>query len=229
MRLHPLITHLRRELQARADPVQAGPMRAYMKSKLPFYGVKTPTRRRLCRAAFEAHRLATFGEWQRVTLALWRAARYREERYAAIELTGYRRYRRFQTMESLPLYEEMITTGAWWDYVDVIAGHRLRTLLERHPKIMTPRMRSWSHAPDLWKRRSAILCQLRRKQDTDLELLYHCIEANLDDPEFFVRKAIGWALRDYAWTDPQEVQRYVAARADALSPLSRREALKNLD
>lgn len=228
MRPHPLITRLRRELEARADPAQAAPMKAYMKSKLPFYGIKTPERRRICRAVFDAHPLEAFTEWRQVTLALWREARYREERYAAIELTGHRFYRTFQTMRALPLYEEMITTGAWWDYVDVIAGHRLQALLVRYPRIMTPRMRSWSTDPDRWKRRSTILCQLRRKQSTDLDLLYHCIEANLEDRDFFIRKAIGWALRDYAWSDPREVRRYVAAHADTLSPLSRREALKNL-
>jgi 3-methyladenine DNA glycosylase AlkD len=80
----------------------------------------------------------------------------------------------------------------------------------------------------MWKRRAAIICQLRRKRDTDLALLYDCIEPNLADGEFFIRKAIGWALRQYAWTDPREVKRYVRAHRGRLSPLSVREALKNV-
>jgi hypothetical protein len=89
-------------------------------------------------------------------------------------------------------------------------------------------MHRWSRDPVLWKRRSAILCQLGFKERTDLSLLYDCIEPNLDDTEFFIRKAIGWALRQYAWTDPIEVRRYVRELGDRLSPLSRREALKNI-
>jgi len=89
-------------------------------------------------------------------------------------------------------------------------------------------MLRWSRDPDRWLRRTSIICQLGAKKSTDLDLLYACIEANLDDPDFFLRKAIGWALRQYAWTDPDEVRRYVAARTDRLSPLSRREALRNV-
>jgi len=94
---------------------------------------------------------------------------------------------------------------------------------------MAPLMRRWARSGEsLWKRRAAILCQLRFKGDTDLALLYDCIEPNLADREFFMRKAIGWALRQYAWTDPAEVRRYVARHRDGLSPLSVREALKNI-
>ncbi len=93
---------------------------------------------------------------------------------------------------------------------------------------MKRRMLAWSRDADMWKRRSAILCQLRAKGETDLEFLYACIEPSLDSKAFFLRKAIGWALRQYAWTDPAEVARYVAAHADRLSGLSQREALKNV-
>jgi 3-methyladenine DNA glycosylase AlkD len=126
------------------------------------------------------------------------------------------------------MYEEMIVTGAWWDYVDAIAGHRLGLLLRRFPAPMRKQMLAWSRDQDLWKRRSAILCQLRFKGETDLELLYACIAPSLASREFFLRKAIGWALRQYAWTDPREVVRYVREHQAALSPLSRREALKNV-
>ena len=161
-------------------------------------------------------------------LALWRGAAFREERYAAINLSGLRRAAPFQTLDALPMYEEMIVTGAWWDYVDAIASHRVGPLLRRFPDEMKPLMRAWSRSDDLWKRRTSIICQLRFKSETDLGLLYACIEPSLSSREFFLRKAIGWALRQYAWTDPEEVRRYVAAHERELSPLSKREALKNV-
>ena len=161
-------------------------------------------------------------------LGLWRGARYREERYGAIELTGVKRFDRFQDMAALPMYEEMIVTGAWWDLVDGIAGHRLGLLLRRFPREMRKEMLAWSRSDDLWKRRSAILCQLTFKKATDLDLLYATIEPALASKEFFLRKAIGWALRQYAWTDPEEVRRYVREHEKELSPLSKREALKNV-
>jgi 3-methyladenine DNA glycosylase AlkD len=223
-----LLTAVRRELKRRADPVRAPQMRAYMKSAMPYRGVSMPGLREACRLAFSSHPLNSFEDWRETVLALWRTARYREERHAALILTGDRRYRDYQTLDTLPLYEELIVTGAWWDFVDVIASHRIGLLLKRHPAPMRKTMRAWSRSADMWKRRTAILCQLSFKADTDLSLLYDCIEPNLGDKEFFIRKAIGWALRQYAWTDPDEVRRYVTRNKARLSLLSVREALKNI-
>jgi 3-methyladenine DNA glycosylase AlkD len=223
-----LIAAVRRELRASADPTKAPAMQAYMKSAMPYYGVNSPTQNEIWRRVFGQRLLPGRVVWQATVLALWRTARFREERYAAVALTGQRAYSAFQTLDTIPLYEELITTGAWWDYVDVIAGRRIGPLLERFPREMTSLLRKWSRSPNLWKRRSAILAQLGFKEATDLGLLYTCIEANLADREFFIRKAIGWALRQYAWTDPKEVRRYVRANRDRLSGLSVREALKNI-
>ena len=126
------------------------------------------------------------------------------------------------------MYEEMIVSGAWWDYVDTIASRRVGPILHRHPVPMKRLMRQWSRCDNIWKRRTSILCQLGSKSTTDLKLLYDCIEPSLAEKEFFLRKAIGWALRQHAWTDPKEVIRYVQERGDDLSPLSKREALKNM-
>jgi 3-methyladenine DNA glycosylase AlkD len=224
----PLLDAVRAGLAARADPAKAPQMQAYMKSAMPYRGVPTPALRALCREVFAAPRLATAAVWRDTALALWRGAAYREERYAAIELTGHRFYRDFQTMAALPMYEEMIVTGAWWDYVDVLASHRLGELLRRFPAPMTRTMRAWARSRDLWKRRSAILCQLSFKRDTDRALLYEAIERAMDEPEFFLRKAIGWALREYAKSEPDEVVRYVRRHAARLSPLSQREALRRV-
>jgi 3-methyladenine DNA glycosylase AlkD len=223
-----LIRALRDALRDLADPARAPAMQAYMKSEMPYLGIAATPFRKAAKALFAAYPLDTLEDWRDTVLALWRGAKYREERYAAIELAGYRTYRHFQTLQALAMYEEMITTGAWWDYVDTIASHRLGELLRRHPEELPAILREWSVSDDLWKRRSAILAQLSFKADTDLKLLYDCMRPSLDRREFFLRKAIGWALRQHAWTDPKEVRRYIKANEKKLSPLSKREALKNI-
>jgi 3-methyladenine DNA glycosylase AlkD len=224
---HPLVRKIRRRLAEAADPEKAPQMQAYMKSMMPYRGVSAPVLKRLCRDTFARHPLPTAAEWQRVVLELWRNARFREERYAAVLLTQAPAYREFLTPSSIPMLEEMIVTGAWWDFVDTLAGHNLGDILRTNPRQIKALMRRWARDTDMWKRRSAILCQLGFKRDTDLQLLYDCIEPNLSHRDFFIRKAIGWALRQYAWTDAKEVQRYVKRNKERLSPLSVREALKN--
>ncbi len=218
---------IRAALRDAADPRRAPAMQAYMKSVMPYLGVGTPERRAILRRLFAEHPLSSSASWQDTVRELWRGARFREERYAAVDLLLDRRYRAFLELDVLPLVEELVVSGAWWDCVDSIAAHALGELLRRHPAKMKRTLRVWSRDRNLWKRRSAILAQLRFKSDTDLELLYACIEPNLADPEFFIRKAIGWALRQYAWSNPGEVRRYAATLGDRLSPLSRREALMN--
>lgn len=202
-------------------------MQAYMKSAMPYFGIQAPELRAICKRVFKPHPIETASRWRDTCLQIWREARFREERYAAIELTGFRLYRPFQTVDTLPMYEEMIVTGAWWDFVDSIASNRLGPLLRSYPARMRKEMLKWSRGKDLWKRRSSILCQLGFKGETDLDLLYTCIEPSLSSKEFFLQKAIGWALRQYAWTEPREVARYVRLHEKDLSALSKREALKN--
>lgn len=223
-----LIAAVRAELARVADSTKAPAMQAYMKSAMPYLGVPAPALRQVCRAVFAARPLASFEEWHDTALALWREASHREERYAAIGLTGNRQYRGYQRLDALPIYEEMIVTGAWWDYVDDLASHRVGSLLALHPQPMRATMLAWSRDAHLWKRRTAILCQLSFKSATDEDLLYTCIAPNLSDRDFFIRKAIGWALREYAKTRPDAVRRYVHDHEAALSPLSRREAMKHL-
>jgi 3-methyladenine DNA glycosylase AlkD len=219
---------VRAELSRAADPRKAGMMQRYMKSTMPFLGIQAPVRRKICAGVFAENRLPTARAWRAACLALWRRARYREERYAAIQLSGCRAYDDFQTLDAVSMYEEMIVDGAWWDYVDEIAAHRIGMLLSKYPDQLSRLMLQWSRSKDMWKQRTAILCQIRLKSATDLKLLYRCIEPALTSQEFFLRKAIGWALRDYARTNPAEVRRYVEKRRSSLSPLSRREAMKHM-
>ena len=127
------------------------------------------------------------------------------------------------------MIEEMIVTGAWWDYVDQLAAKHMGHLLASHPGDVRPVLVSWATGEDIWRRRTAILAQLRFKADTDTGLLFSAIEASISDKEFFLRKAIGWALREYSKTAPGVVAGYVADNHHRLSALSRREALKVIE
>jgi 3-methyladenine DNA glycosylase AlkD len=224
-----LMSKIRAALREAGDPARAPAMQAYMKSAMPFHGVPTAALRQVCKAIFADMPFATASHWQAQVLDLWRDACFREERYAALYLAGDKRARPFQTLAAMKMYEELIVTGAWWDYVDDIASHRIGAILEDYPAPMRRKMLSWSKSTNLWKRRTAIICQLGFKAETDLELLYACIEPSLGSREFFLQKAIGWALRQYAWTDEAEIRKYVRLNRVHLSALSRREALKNID
>ena len=223
-----MLEQLRKALLQAADASRAPAMQAYMKSTMPYHGVSAAPFRKIVRELFGKVSFRNPAEWQRHVLYIWRNSKFREERYAAVALCESRAARPFQSPAALPMYEELIVTGAWWDCVDVLASHCLGELLRRHPREMKRKMKEWSRSDNIWKRRSAILCQLQFKQETDLALLYACIAPSLDSGEFFLRKAIGWALRQYAWTDSAEIRRYVREHEAKLSPLSRREALKNI-
>ena len=223
---HPdLLAAIRAGLTAAADPVRAAGAQAYMKSAMPQLGVRVPEVRRIVRAAAAAAPLGSADELRQAVLELFRTATYREERYAAIDLTASKLVRADLAM--LPVYEEIIRTGAWWDLVDGVED-RLGRLLQAHRNVVTPILLRWSTDPDFWIRRASITAQLGAKATTDTELLAAVISANLADREFFIRKAIGWALREYSKTDPEWVRGFVAEYGDALSPLSRREAVRNL-
>lgn len=222
----PLIREVIAALRSAADPEKAGPMQAYMKSAMPYLGVQTPQLRAAAKQVYGARRLDGFASWRDTVLSLWRNAKYRGERYAAVELIGHRFYREHRTLDALPLYEEIVVTGAWWDFVDAVATQLLFELIVSDRPATSRAMRAWSRSDDVWKRRSAILCQIKCKADTDRDLLYETIEGVMDEEEFFLRKAIGWALREYAKTDAAEVIRFVNKHRRRLSPLSKREALR---
>ena len=213
-------------LRDAADPVRAPQQQAYMKSDMPYFGVSVPDCRRIAAAVFRAHPLPDAGAWEAAILDLWRRAGHREERYAAIGLLHFKRYAAWLEPARLPMVEEMVVTGAWWDYVDAIAGRGMGTMLAAHPRPVKAALREWAKDDDIWKRRTAILAQLKAKGETDTALLADAIRPSVGDPEFFLRKGIGWALREYSKTDPAWVLAFVEAHP-GLSVLSRREALKH--
>lgn len=175
-----------------------------MKSAMPFLGVRVPDVRRLSREA--ARGVTDADELREAALDLWRGAEHREERYAAQALMALRPLR--GRLDLLDVHEEMIRSGAWWDHVDEVA-HRLADLLDTHPVELTVELRVWADDEDFWIRRAAIIAQLQRKDRVDHALLSDVIEANLGEDEFFIRKAIGWALRDHARADPDWVRAFV--------------------
>jgi 3-methyladenine DNA glycosylase AlkD len=218
-----LADSIRMALREAADPSIAPGQQAYMKSAMPFLGVTLPVTRslttRIVRGTDDPEELRA------TATTLWREATHREERYAATTVIGLRPLR--ARLDMLDLHEEMIRTGAWWDHVDEVSA-RVTEVLTAHPLEVTQLMLLWTVDEDMWIRRASIISQLRRKSATDRELLTIAIESNIHDTEFFIRKAIGWALREYAKTDPEWVRAFVAAHEAELSGLSRREALTHL-
>ncbi len=218
-----LTAAVRDALRAAADPALAPGQQAYMKSAMPFFGVRVPEVRRLTRRVVRELGVRDAGQLTAAATALWDEATHREERYAATALLALRPLRGDASL--VPLVEHMARTGAWWDHVDELA-HRVSELHDADPDGTAELVRGWSRDHSLWIRRLAILSQLGRKQRIDLDLLAEVIEPNRSDSEFFIRKAIGWALREASYVDPGWVRAYVDDHE--LSPLSRREALKRL-
>jgi 3-methyladenine DNA glycosylase AlkD len=233
-----LVTAIRRVLAEAGDPAKAGPMQAYMKSGMPYRGIPSPRLKALLRPLLVQRPLEE-ETWHDTVLALWDAAAFREERYAALVIARHRLHREHRQAHTIGLYEHLVRTGAWWDLVDE-TSHLVGEILVAHPAQVRPVIQEWAVADDLWVRRSAIICQVGTRDACDQGLLAGVIEANLDGStrttpplslygrEFFIRKGIGWALRDHARTDPDWVRAFVDRHAHGLSALSRREALKHL-
>jgi len=222
-----LVESIRSEFARHADPERAEAQRAYMKSPLPFYGISSPDLRAVLRGPLREHRLASFAEWERAIRTLWDTARYREEWYAALAIARYRWYHDWRTdMDAVPLLLHLIRTGAWWDVCDEIASRLVGPLLQAHRSEMTPLLVDWAYDDHMWVRRVAILSQLKAKDLTDRALLAATIEPNIGDREFFIRKGIGWALREFSKTDPAWVAQFVRNHEDRLSALSKKEALR---
>lgn len=223
----PIVDRARAGLAELADPVAAAAMQRYMKSAMPFRGVAKPARERLLRTLVDECPFPDAPALRDAVRELWGGARFREERYLALALVDHRRYRHWPDPSWVPLLREWIVAGAWWDFTDEIASRRIGPLLRAHPVALTPVLRLWSTDPDRWLRRTAVICQLGSGAATDLALLRDAVEANLGDSDFFLRKGIGWALRQHARVDPAWVRGFVTDHPQ-LSPLSRREALKHL-
>lgn len=214
-------------LAARADPQRAAGAQAYLKSAMPMYGVRLPEVRAVVHDAGAARPPPDRPTWEATVRDLFDHARYREERYAALALAGHRLARPWQDPAALGLYQHLVRSGAWWDLVDETA-HLVGRVLRGHHETVAPVVREWAVADDLWIRRSAVISQVGAKDAVDLDLLADCLVPNLERPEFWLRKACGWALRDVAPQHPDWVRAFVARHEQAMSGLTRREATRRL-
>ncbi len=212
---------LENSLREMANPEQAIPMAAYMKNQFPFLGIKTPERRKRCRAFFKEYRHEGI-DWGFVD-TMWQLPE-REFQYAAIDYLTNKK--KDLTYEHLPKLKQLIQTKSWWDSVDNL-DTLVGEIVAKAPKAKAT-MLAWSQDEDFWLRRIAIDHQLLRKEDTDTELLEQILVNNLNQTEFFINKAIGWSLRDYSKTNPGWVRDFLNKYQEQLAPLSIREASKYL-
>jgi 3-methyladenine DNA glycosylase AlkD len=219
-----VLTELRDALTAVAVPADAAPMAAYMKDRFPFLGVKTPARRHASRPVISASKRAPIDEVVQLAREL-RAQPEREFHYVASDVLRANQQRLLA--RHLDDLEQFVVTDAWWDTVDALASPTIGTMARNHPEVLAT-LDEWIDADDFWLARVAIIHQLRFGVDTDADRLFRYCSHRAGDEEFFIRKAIGWALREYAKADPDAVRTYVDDHRDDLSPLSRREATKHL-
>lgn len=216
------LTHL---FEQHAHAEQARQMRAYLKDKFDMYGIKTPLRRQLSKEFIQLWRKANERIPTSLLLQLW-AMPQREYQYVALDLLD--KYKRSSRPEDLQLFETLILDKSWWDTVDALASHQVGWLFLRHGELIDAATAKWMDSGNMWLQRTCLLYQLGYKNQTNWPRLQSYILALASSREFFLRKAIGWALRQYAKTDPEAVKAFVHTHSHSLAPLSIREALKGL-
>jgi 3-methyladenine DNA glycosylase AlkD len=211
-------------LRHAANPELAGPMQAYMKNRFPFLGIKKPERAFLLKPFLNEAKNAPIDQIHQTVNKLWELPE-REFHYAALGLMDQKK--KEWNAESFALMESLITWKSWWDTVDHIAANQIGTYLFRQsPEFRRKTALRWSKNENMWLNRTALIFQLKYKEQTDAELLFCLAEKHSQSKEFFIRKAIGWALRQYAYTAPEEVCAFL--QCTSLHSLSVREASKHL-
>ena len=215
------VEELLENLKAVANPDDAGAMKAYMKNKFEFLGVKTPARRKLAKAFFK-QQTDSVVDWNFINEA-WNNL-YRELQYAALDYLESRK--KLLTPSDLPRLKKLAQTKSWWDTIDFL-DRLVGSIIARFPETKEIIL-AWSCDEDIWLRRLAINHQLLRKEETDPELLENILVNNLGQTEFFINKAIGWALRDYSKTNPDWVRDFIERYRAEMVALSIREGSKYL-
>ena len=215
------VEELVKELKAVASPDDAAAMKAYMKNKFEFLGVKTPARRKLAKTFFKQQTDSVI-DWVFINES-WDNP-YRELQYAALDYLEIRK--KLLTPSDLPRLKKLAQTKSWWDTIDFL-DRLVGSIIARFPETKEIIL-SWSCDKDFWLRRLAIDHQLLRKEETDTELLEKILVNNLGQTEFFINKAIGWALRDYSETNPDWVRDFIERHQAEMAALSIREGSKYL-
>jgi len=222
--MHLYVIPLKALFEQNADPILAAPMKRYMRDQFEYLGIKTPKNIALQRKFYAEYGLPELSALAEILRDLW-ALPQREFQYVAVSLLG--KFEKQLPAEFIDTIEYLIVTKPWWDTVDAIAGHTIGTHFQRHPAIKKKYLARWRKSENFWLRRTTILFQLNYKKETDFDLLCDLIRENLDSKEFFINKAIGWSLRQYARVDTKAVKKFV--NSTQLHPLSRREAMKHLE
>jgi 3-methyladenine DNA glycosylase AlkD len=221
--MQPYVASCKTLLEQNANSAQAGPMKKYMRDQFEYLGIKSPQLKTLFRQFLKENGLPSFEELDEIIRELWDLPQ-REYQYLAIGLME--RLEKKLPSSAIKTLEYMIVHKSWWDTVDNIS-HVVGVHFKRYPDVREKYLAKWRTAKDFWLRRTAILFQLDYKEETDFALLSDIIQENLDSNEFFINKAIGWSLRQYARIDPKAVKKFV--NSASLHSLSRREAMKHLE
>ncbi|HZM24760.1 MAG TPA: DNA alkylation repair protein [Anaerolineales bacterium] len=222
--MHPYVFALKELFEKNADPAQAAPMKKYMRDQFEYLGIKTPQSGALQKQFYAEYGLPEVTDLDPVLRDLW-ALPQREFQYVGLGLLDTSEKK--LPAKFIKTIEYLILTKSWWDTVDAIAGHTVGMHFRRFPDVREKYLPKWRASKNIWLRRTTILFQLNYKRETDFDLLCEIIRENLDSKEFFINKAIGWALRQYARVDPSAVSKFV--KSTPLHPLSKREAMKHIE
>ena len=223
MNTETYVNNIVRAISERANPADAEPMKKYMKNLFEYYGIKTPERREITKPYLEKSLLPPLSGLERIVKKLWKKPQ-RELQYFAQSLV--QKYVKQMDESYIYLFEFMIVNKSWWDTVDFIAANLVGPFFKKHPDLIGLKIAEWMDSENIWLQRTCLLYQLKYKQRTDNKLLFQLIKDLRTSKEFFIRKAIGWSLREYSKTDPKSVLNFVDSVE--LSNLSKREALRLL-
>ncbi len=220
--MHPYIKPLEKLFKAKADPERAEKMSRYMRNKFDYWGIMSPVRKEVEREFLAEYGLPEIKDIKKITKDLWSLPQ-REYQYTAIHIAS--RLHKEWKQDLIPLFEYLIKTKSWWDTVDGVAPSLAGKYFLKFEtdEDVTDR---WIESDNFWFQRSAIIFQLKFRDKTDEKLLYRYIKRKAGEDEFFIRKAIGWALREHARRNPESVRNFVSNTK--LKPLSIREALKHI-
>lgn len=219
--MNPYLDPLRLLFEKNRDPIDAAKMKKYMKGQYEYYGIKAPHRRDLMKRFTGDHGVPELKEIPSLVRECWNDP-HRDYQYVAMEMLF--KMKKKMDEDAVALFEFMITNKSWWDTVDYIAVKLVGEHFGRFPDLIPGITRKWMDSGNIWLRRTCVLFQLHYKKETDLNRLDSFITQLHGSKEFFINKAIGWALREYSKTDAVWVVNYVETHD--LAPLSSREALK---
>jgi len=210
-------------LETHKNATNAAAMEAYLKNKFILYGIRSPELRQLSRTFLSSQAKPSYREAIDITEKLWKLPQ-REHHHFAMKFLE--RYKKEWDIEFIEIVERLVINQSWWDTVDWIASHLAGGYFQKYPEEIHPICDRWNVSGNMWLIRTTILYQLGYREKVDESNLYKYILPHLDSDEFFIQKAIGWALRNYAKHEPESVLKFV--NSNKLKPLSRREALKHI-